>query len=29
VLVITGSLYLVGDAKSILLQTMDEQKEAS
>ncbi len=29
VLVITGSLYLVGDAKAILLQTMDEQKEAS
>ncbi len=29
ILVITGSLYLVGDAKAILLQTMDEQKKAS
>lgn len=29
VLVITGSLYLVGDAKAILLQAMDEEKEAS
>jgi dihydrofolate synthase/folylpolyglutamate synthase len=29
VLVITGSLYLVGDAKTILLQFLDQQREAS
>jgi dihydrofolate synthase / folylpolyglutamate synthase len=29
VLVITGSLYLVGDAKSILITVMEHQKEAS
>lgn len=29
VLVITGSLYLVGDAKSLLLQFMEQEKEAS
>ncbi|MDW7671862.1 MAG: Mur ligase family protein [Bacillota bacterium] len=29
VLVITGSLYLVGDARTILLQFLDQQREAS